>query len=230
MGDALPIESLNPRDHSKYLKPAASLPLRAFLEAIRRKNPDWLGLAVAQSSCDDCIKRILCNRDDDAPRKDFSDLAVQVHWGDEVSRATTDRMGFHCDAPNSLLHMGFAARGKRALLANVAADRGGSSNVKTECHWQRDGSVYISSPFAFMHAVEYPKCVFRDRIVAIQCRIEMSQKEAKQLAATSGWEDVLYRLSQLLLLSPPRMPSLKEVLAVENEMWRQGGLRRASRL
>merc|ERR1712047_18332 len=74
------------------------------------------------------------------------------------------------------------------------------------------GSVYLSSPFAFRHAVGHEDINRESRIVAVQCRIGMTPDDYQMLLAEQGFLSLeLESMSSLMQVKGFLLPSLKEV-------------------
>ena len=84
-------------------------------------------------------------------------------------------MGWHRDSPNSLLHMAVSIRGRRALHSFQSRTSARSDLGLLHVDWQEQGDVYVSSPWAFLHGVEYPTSDWGGRVVALQCRFLMTR-------------------------------------------------------
>ena len=165
-----PFNSMNPRVHLDYEKPAAPQTLVSFFEAMRRVNRVLLNRLVVQwealniQAASGLAKKV---RDGRA----FGDLAVQVHYGDREPGV------WHNDALNSVLHLGMSVRGKRFLLSRQF-EGGKPRTARVEL---AAGSVYLSSPALFKHAVEYPSSAYEERILAVQARFLLSVQEYTDL-------------------------------------------------
>lgn len=196
-----PIHSLNPRYFSSFDKPAAPVELRAFYTAFRKVN-DFSSLKAQLH--DGLTKKLL----EDGWH--FADLAVQIHFGDEISG---DLLGWHQDTINSRMHLAMAVEGCRGLHL-VHTSPGESKDDPVVEHKEylanRPGDVYFSSPYVFRHAVHYPKTHgFADRIVAVQARFLLTLDTAE---AESGSQAIITKWLEEATL---RMPTLAEVLEIE---------------
>ena len=165
---AMPVGSMNPRTGLGMAKPAAGPRLRAFLTAFRAVNQTWLAEAARSSPTLQRLYDAGCF---------FSDLAVQVHFGDAVP---PQRVGWHCDGPNSVLHLALSLHGDRSLHTKThpradVDDRNHEPHATTEAvrsvYAQPRGAAYLSSPYAFLHGVDSPRCDWAGRVVAVQCRL-----------------------------------------------------------
>jgi len=164
-----PEPSINPRGGFEMLKPAAPLPLRAFIVEFKRLNESWIDKCL--QGTDDCSKFF---RGLKKKNYHFSDCAVQIHSGDVIKEP---HIGWHSDAPNSTLHLALSIRGNRSLhsrMANNISDEG----MELKVFPQTPGDVYVSSPFAFPHGVEYAEAkTWEDRIIAIQIRFLLTLQD-----------------------------------------------------
>lgn len=98
---------MNPRNGIDFDKPAAPARLTAFIEGVRRRNSALLADSVAGSRWLEAAH---------SSGDLFSDLAVQVHYGDPIGEDVLARGGgWHVDGPNSTLHMGISLHGERKL-------------------------------------------------------------------------------------------------------------------
>jgi hypothetical protein len=207
---------MNPRFQTDYAKPAAPLAYVAFFEALRRANRQlltelaerWESLA-AVSADETCAAATLARLVREG--KAFADLALQVHYGDDEPGI------WHGDAANSLLHFAVSVRGTRALLYEAAP----TADAKMlETHKGRlalaPGSVYLSSPAMFPHAVEYMACgTHETRILAMQARFLLSVQELRdihQCGRGAEWHALGEVLSSALASHGLTLPSLAQVV------------------
>ena len=96
------VHSINPRRGEDMMKPAAPLPLRAFLAVFRERNAFWLRPALKGTFIDSLSL---------TPNV-LSDLAVQFHFGDHMG---SEHVVWHYDAVNSMLHLALSLHGSRSL-------------------------------------------------------------------------------------------------------------------
>ena len=145
----------------------------------------------------------------------FADCAVQVHYGDAVE--PPGRLGWHSDAPNSLIHMAIALRGRRALHSRLKHTAEGRREHVVE--WQEPGCVYVTSPTCFEHAVEYPECSYTNRVVAVQTRLLVNEEELYTGFASENqerdWCDLMDALGPAIASISTEMPSLEAVQEME---------------
>lgn len=158
---------MNPRNGIPFLKPSAPKELRAFILAFRDANEKFLhdlesSLKVSGSPA--CFERLLNLIQKGGA---FNDLAVQLHFGEEVSG---EDLGWHRDGFNSLLHLAVSVRGHRALHTMRLQDGDIKRNVDV-VDWQQPGCCYLASPTFVQHCPEYPESTFENRIIAIQARL-----------------------------------------------------------
>eukprot|EP00927_Polykrikos_kofoidii_P039947 TRINITY_DN34229_c0_g1_i1.p1 TRINITY_DN34229_c0_g1~~TRINITY_DN34229_c0_g1_i1.p1 ORF type:complete len:295 (-),score=29.07 TRINITY_DN34229_c0_g1_i1:113-997(-) len=203
--------SVHPRLFREFSRPPAPAALAAFCEAFRRAN----------ATCFEALERDLTKARSSSilasvlrRKAHFADLSVQIHWGDDVP--STDVM-WHIDACNSLLHLAIGLQGQRALLTRHV-----QHGENTEVRWQREGAVYVSSPACFPHAVEYPATDWAGRVVAVQCRLHLTNDE---LSGFHGGVDADPKgmtaatiFKHLSATGCIRMPGLQEVQAVQREL------------
>ena len=208
-------------------KPPAPPRLLAFAEAFRRCNADTLARVAASSPT------LLKMYESGAF---FADVAVQMHWGAEVSG---ERLGWHRDAPNSVLHLTLGLAGNRTLHTctlpiSDTEDEDGDDSTADVCRPQHPGDVYMSSPFTFYHAVEYPRATWQSRVIAVQMRVAIvvanDEGEDESLVSTPSYtdlsdacsvenkEDLFAAIAAALVGKPLAVPTLAEVIEVEKEL------------
>ena len=135
---------------------------------------------------------------------------MQTHYG-------ADEPGvWHSDSANSLLHMAVSVRGVRSLLSM-------DDDGHTRSCLLPPGSVYLTSPALFPHAVEYANAPSHDeRILAVQARFLTSRDEIEVLeearrGAPEEWRAVAEAISEALAaaggLKLPSMADVEEALA-----------------
>lgn len=182
-----PIESMNPRYGHPMQKPAAPRTLRAFLFAFKKVNHDWLQKLITKLDIPFLTMETA-----------FADCAAQSHYGEEVRISPSKPGGWHFDSGNSILHLAITLSGERYLHFQHHSETNETANHdeeqqrqqqeqkdeekkqnKDKQDWAQDhydrlknttGNVYLTSPSAFKHAVEYTQCDFPNRILALQCR------------------------------------------------------------
>lgn len=172
------VASVHPRLGCELQRQPAPEVMMAFCECFRRLNHGFISSLTAdleRSTTAAALAGVLHRQ------AHFADLSVQVHWGDEVS---SDHVGWHIDAANSFLHMAIGLQGCRALHARRGISGG---RIQQNCAvgptdgrevlWQAEGSVYLGSPCCYPHAVEYPASDWAHRIIAIQCRLHLTENE-----------------------------------------------------
>merc|ERR1719228_2796848 len=176
------IKSLKPRDGQWMDKPAAPPRLRAFVQATAAKNQELLKEIAAIFSKGSTMRRLL----DDGQA--FQDIAVQVKYGESVKGGY---LAWHVDTFNSVLHLAVSVKGSTELAP---------------------GSVYLSSPFAFRHAVGHEDINRESRIVAVQCRIGMTPDDYQMLLAEQESLSLeLESMSSLMQVRGFLLPTLEEV-------------------
>jgi len=127
--------SVHPRKGHEYHKPAAPLPLRAFFEAFRKVNSEWINdlksklFKLVQGEIKKTEQKTEQTETEELENAAevflrlinadhlFGDLAIQFHYGTGVS---DDHLGWHTDAINSLLHMATAIKSRRGLHSHRA--------------------------------------------------------------------------------------------------------------
>eukprot|EP01129_Flabellula_baltica_P009891 TRINITY_DN4119_c0_g1_i1.p1 TRINITY_DN4119_c0_g1~~TRINITY_DN4119_c0_g1_i1.p1 ORF type:complete len:320 (-),score=61.69 TRINITY_DN4119_c0_g1_i1:9-938(-) len=206
--------SINPRYGFDFEKPSVHPAFRAFAEAFRRCN------AVLTES----IVQVMREREDNLAcaliarlieeENHFADLAIQMHYGDEVSG---QHLGWHVDTINSSLHCAISMKNHRRLMFKAKTEQGQA--YETFGNAQNEGSVYLTSPYSFSHAVNYPKTGSWDnRIIAVQMRFLMDTKDYKEYKTAS--EEDLYEMQEIITscleLNDIVMPSLEQVQEIYN--------------
>jgi len=205
------VPSVHPRLGSELSRPAAPAALRAFCECIRRKNSKaWCTLeAELRKSTTAAPLAAVLER-----KSMFADLALQVHWGEEIAQR---HVAWHIDAPNSFIHMAVGLQGERTLHARRRVVKG---RVSHNCAIgpsddrdilpQAEGSIYVCSPCCFPHAVQYPAVDWSRRIVALQCRLHLTEDEIfGDIDPKGGAASILFR--HLTSIAPLLMPTLSDV-------------------
>jgi hypothetical protein len=232
--------------HSRYGydfdKPRAALRLTSFLEAVRRVNTSWTEQIISalrdELSPDNAaalgIIRML------EENRHFADISSQIHFGDEIPH---HQANFHNDGPNSTIHLALSVNGKRSLFWKGSKDPAFVEDIYstdeprgyvTHEEKQIAGSVYVSSPSIVSHAVGYPKCIWSDRVIAVQCRCLFTNDEydAMHTASIEEWKEVMTVVSSCLAIRKAsvadpgasrceyvfRLPNLTEVQNIYDEL------------
>ena len=201
-------------EQGRVQKGAAPRALRALLEYLRQEIAPGLLRSLAGK---DEVGRILRALISDG--RLFADVNVQLHSGATVPLPD---VYWHVDKPNSAVHLGISLFGHRRLHVQC----GEICNVsETE---QVAGTIYLSSPAAFVHGVEYP--YFRGgtlarSILAIQARILMPNRSAvehlDEAVRDGGGIEAFSRLATALQgIQTLKLPSLSELRAVERSLAR----------
>lgn len=207
-----PVRSINPRKGHSMDKPACDKRFRAFIIALKRLNNAWIQNCLSGADEASRFFRSLAREKD----WHFADIAVQVHAGDEINGK---HIGWHNDAPNSTLHLAVSIRGRRALHSRLA-DKIRDEEMKLQRHEQVTGDVYVSSPFAFPHGVEYSEAkTWEERIVAVQCRFLLDEETYFKMRDTyQSLESLMDRLTNKLQECTVVLPTLQQVKDVEAEL------------
>eukprot|EP00301_Raphidiophrys_heterophryoidea_P009266 c13633_g1_i1.p1 GENE.c13633_g1_i1~~c13633_g1_i1.p1 ORF type:complete len:334 (+),score=86.14 c13633_g1_i1:39-1004(+) len=206
-----PVLSIHPRFGINYHKPAAPVRIRAFVIGLKRANTKWIQEIHARLPKTSRFRKLI---EDD---KLLADLSIQIHSGEQIS---VNHMGWHVDACNSLLHMGVSIKGQRTVWAKTSPTTD-KTQLHTLPHPQIPSQVYISSPFAFEHAVQYVQAdTWDDRMIAIQCRFLMKQEEVSGFF-TEDIAAVLRVVSDVLCRANLALPSLAQLQQVEHELAQQ---------
>lgn len=154
----------------------------AFMEAFRRANAGcWSDIAEALER----LRLRACRHDPDCAalagffaetiRKQgiFSVIEAQAGPGQRLQT-----MRSHKDGATSLLHLGLTLGGRRKLSSQLQA----ASAMRTVAGWLETdmaaGSVYLSSPFLFEHAVQYEPCDEHGPTLALMCRFGFAEDDA----------------------------------------------------
>ena len=220
-GGPAPFSSINPRLGVDFSKPAAPRALRAFYEAMRRKNMEHLCAALDEQGITKTGKFAGLLRKLMGKGRAFADLAIQIHAGTAVPR---EHIGWHTDASNSILHLALAIQGSRALHSMRAKTP--EAELEEVVEWQQPGSVYVSSPAFFQHGVQYPQAYrWSNRCIAIQARLLYTQAEFSELEEARMTDPAAYdwlgAFSRALASKPIELPSFEEVKAIEAELEEQ---------
>ena len=199
-------QSLHARKGTLMQKPPAPARLRAFLCAFRRLNKSYIeniSHVDGHEKWNEFMK--------DKANHCFADVSVQTHYGDGVQG---EHLGWHRDNFNSVLHMAIAVRGHRALHYEVAPEQG-SKSMGERVAWMSPGDIYISSPCAFRHAVEYPSTDWESRIIAVQCRMLFTVKDFDEFfvgnSVNYGEQKVLSSVANALYHGDLQVPDLSDV-------------------
>uniref|UniRef100_A0A0G4FZW0 Uncharacterized protein n=1 Tax=Chromera velia CCMP2878 TaxID=1169474 RepID=A0A0G4FZW0_9ALVE len=193
-----PVTGMHPRSGMEVVKDPAPVYVRAFLEAFRWNNAKKMKKALQKTPFKSIDERLF-----------FSDIAVQIHFGEEIP---AEEIGWHIDAPNSLFHLALSLGGKRTLHSEVSDSNDPSVAPQRESLEQKQGDAYLSSPFCFAHAVEYPQCEWGERVVALQCRV-LFTPEVRELVdeKVEHWADAAAAVAAVLGTESWRMPDAAEV-------------------
>lgn len=211
-----PVTSLNPRTGVNFPKRASPKPVAAFLEAFRRANATWCNVLRDALTAATAGQTARTFGELVGKSWHFADLAVQVHYGDGISPVD---IAWHRDAPNSFLHMAVSLHGTRALHSLQHKSSQINASTTQAVDWQKQGDVYVSSPWAVTHGVQYPECTWEDRIIAMQCRFLLTEELLDRLYdSPEDWNASLEVLTPILATATLTMPTLEDVLAVEAEM------------
>ena len=213
------VNSMNPRLGLNMMKPAAPISLRAFINSFKELNKIWINNAVK----DTFIEKLGLSLNL------FCDFAVQIHFGDHIDDKS---IGWHMDSVNSMLHLAISLHGRRALYYKTnkdmvklnnneekANDNDDDKKERIKIKWQNAGQVYLSSPYAFMHGVEYPKCEWKDKIIAIQCRwlFDMDQYNLI-IDHHKEWIIVMNQITHNLRNANVKIPNLSQVIEMEQKI------------
>jgi hypothetical protein len=211
------VVALNPRLGNAITKKAAPLPLRALCEFMRRQiTPALIDNLKTCSETNEMAVVIIKLLNDGCA---FSDLAVQVHAGEEVN---AEHVGWHTDAPNSVLHMALSlGRGCRALHSRRSL-KGNGPETETEhvVEWLSEGDTYISSPSCFELGVQYDRSLlWSNRIIAIQCRFPIGEdRNLLKFFSGEDFTEVMTKVEAGLDSQPLRLPSKEELSIIEEEL------------
>jgi len=225
------VASVHPRLGCELQRLPAPLPVFAFCEAFRRANASIFIKLASELRRHPTAASLAAVLERQAH---FADLSVQIHWGDEVSN---DHVAWHVDAPNSFLHLALGLQGLRVLHARCQLRRGSiSQNCAIGCSDAREelpqaqGAAYLSSPCCFPHAVQYPAVNWTSRIIAVQCRLLLSEEElfgslngrhhtALDMDPQGGTAAVVFRtLAEVAENGGLNMPRLDAVQSVYSEL------------
>lgn len=192
----LPVESPNVRSGVPSATPPAPRRLRAFAEALRRRNRRLLE-DLAEQCPGSPLGAVLAS-----PHRAFGDLAVQIHWGHAVE---AEDVAWHVDANNSALHMAVSLRGRRTLQMKLCDPFALETQVLQEP--QQPGDVYIGNPAAYEHGLTYAAATWENRMVALQLRLLLTEAEMRDAHFLDGMAMLARRVST----APFELPSLEDV-------------------
>jgi hypothetical protein len=210
-----PFRSINPRKGNTFDKPAAPLRLRAFLAACRSANASWLEQVATADAVPDEFTALVKRG------QAFGDMAVQVHHGDAIK---DDDVSYHVDGINSCLHLALSLRGTRTLHCRLgAAPVTHFNDLSHRAYTFAAGDVYLSSPSAFPHGVEYPTASWDTRVVAVQCRLLFTREQQARLEAEHPERLAALRaaVTEAITSAAFRVPTLPEVEAEAARMKQQ---------
>eukprot|EP00494_Astrolonche_serrata_P028190 UN28455 len=109
------------------------------------------------------------------------------------------------------MHIATALRGRRALHFMTRTESDSQHNKA----WNDVGDVYISNPHLFRHAVEYPECKWKNRVVAMQSRtLHTDEIYMKLRMLKDGHLEIL---AEFMKSTKFKFPTLKDVQTVEKE-------------
>eukprot|EP00746_Dinoflagellata_sp_MGD_P014483 gnl/MRDRNA2_/MRDRNA2_131764_c0_seq1.p1 gnl/MRDRNA2_/MRDRNA2_131764_c0~~gnl/MRDRNA2_/MRDRNA2_131764_c0_seq1.p1 ORF type:complete len:299 (-),score=26.23 gnl/MRDRNA2_/MRDRNA2_131764_c0_seq1:107-1003(-) len=215
------VPSMHPRRGIELSRRPAPLELLAFCEATRRENCasfNELARALAMARNAKSLENAILQA------RHFADVSVQLHWGGEVPASHAN---WHVDGPNSTLHLALSLHGERTLLAKREIPRAkvqrGADGTRTtqglepDCMLQSEGSVYLSAPCCYPHAVQYPEASWENRVVAVQCRVLLEDSAFERIDMDSmgcTMQTVMSHLAHMHF----RLPSLEAVQEVNAEL------------
>ena len=143
----------------------------------------------------------------------MSDLEIQISHGDSAGPP----LGVHIDNMNSIVHLALSIKGQRTLHISYP-DQHRSQYTRS----QKEGDVYLSSPWAFRHGVEHPRQTWEERTIAIQCRTLMTVQENSQaweeIGDADGKAKILAAITDVMEAYPLSMPNLQEVKRIESSL------------
>jgi len=213
------IVSMHPRKGINFSKPAAPERLRAFIVAMREKNKCWTE-KLATRLQKECKKGRSWLAGLIQKGKLAADLAVQVHWGEPV---TGSDVNWHIDGPNSMIHFGLSIRGKRSLHTKTALSQTSKLEDEIEKELQQSaGNAYLATPSMVRHGVEYYQCDWKDRVIAIQCRMLLMDEDRNEYVNSFGDSDSLLKTTEIVakffMDADVQMPTLDDVKMVLKRM------------
>ena len=228
VAEALP-DVFHPRHQRAFIMPVAPPELRAFMECLRQRltkewheprvRPNLIALAEKSSDMKNGLKTLVEILDNGGM---FSSLAVQVHYGDAITR---QHLHWHTDWANSLLHLGMGVgKGRRGLHRKCAFTANASEEAQDMVEWQEPGDAYVSSPKFFDHGVEFPQIDdWDERVIAVQSRMLFSPKQHQSLlisrlneneAFVMLWTEMMTGLNEVLIDLPRRQDVEAMVLRI----------------
>lgn len=208
--------SIHPRNGRMFDKPAAPIELRSFYSVLRSKNHAFFDhLVVNLSGSKNETSRCLVNWITHG--KVFSDIAVQIHFGQDITNGIQNE-GYHNDSVNSILHLALSVRGTRSLNSKRwHRNRNLKKSPQVFIDKQTAGCFYLSSPTFFPHTVEYFDAPnYGSRIVAVQSRFLLLSDDLVQMRllrseSDANWIEMAAIIAQTLREAPFLFPTLEEV-------------------
>mmetsp|Transcript_16699 Transcript_16699/g.27571 ORF Transcript_16699/g.27571 Transcript_16699/m.27571 type:complete len:332 (+) Transcript_16699:48-1043(+) len=213
------IVSLHPRKGINFSKPAAPERLRAFIVAMREKNKGWAEKLSTRLQ-KECKKGGSWLAGLITRGKVAGDLAVQVHWGETI---TGPDINWHIDGSNSMIHFGLSIRGKRTLRTKTARSQTSKLDDEIEKELQQSaGNAYLASPAMVRHGVEYFQCDWKDRVIAIQCRMLLTDEDRNEYFNSFADSNDLLETTEIVakcfMDADVQMPTLDDVNVVLKRM------------
>ena len=190
----LPIQSMNPRFGTEMEKHRAPVRIVAFLNCFKQLNALWMREAFAESPFSGFVEE----------GYHLGDVAFQFHWGDAIAG---DLIGWHCDGPNSYLHLAIGLLGHRVVHLSQMEEG-------HTLHPQQPGDIYLGTPHTIRHGVEYPSCEWNSRVLALQCRFLIpSVGTEPTFVQPQSSDHICKSITNAFIL----VPTLEEVQAYCNE-------------
>jgi len=198
----------------------------AFVEAFRQVNQAcWTSIAQALVKLRTEVSRT--DRSFEGLTQIFIDHITRHGILGVVEAQASPASSFHSmrphkDGASSLLHLGVTLGGRRKLSSQLGKD--GPSSAR-QAGWVETtltaGTMYLSSPFLFEHAVNYEEDAEDRPILALMCRFAFSEQEA--FAVNQLRDRRMARVARVVAeglgaaasSGNLRLPTLEEVMVME---------------
>ena len=200
------ITAMQARTGVEHEKPSATLPTKSFVRSIIMQNKAMLDEITNIFPPHSTLRHLF------EDRKILGEAAIEITHGDA---AGPPYIGMHIDNLNSILHLALSIKGDRTLHIGYADKQTSQYTLK-----QSTSDFYLSSPWAFHHAIQFPEQSWDQRVIAIQFRTIHTTAENK--SAFEELEDRKFEfssaMSTIMEKYPLIIPTLKDVKEMENSL------------